>query len=366
MKKIVCLVSHCPDALINKRLNILKTEYDVSVIYNERGNKNFNRLSEINYKKLSLAFDNGHLFKRIFYLLKLKKEIKREIKNENADCVYAFRLDMLILVLINRFKKKNIIYEVADLHEILINNSKNILKRLIKFIFTQIEKYACKYVDVLCLTSEKYYDVYFSKFVNESKVVYMPNMPDLQYFKEYKKDNHKEFTVGFIGFVRYKKQMKLLIEAAEKLKTRVLFAGDSQDDEIKQLSSNSKYVEYYGKYNYDTDIANLYAKCDCIYSVYDTAYNNVKYALPNKLYESIYCELPILVADGTYLGELVQKWGVGIKVDSNSLEDLIIKIKLLQQDKETYNMIIKKCKENKNKIDIEKYNTVFIEKLRDL
>ena len=88
--------------------------------------------------------------------------------------------------------------------------------------------------------------------------------------------------------------------------------------------------------------------------------------MPNKLYESIYCELPILVADGTYLGELVQKWGVGIKVDSNSLEDLIIKIKLLQQNKGIYNKIVKKCKENKNKIDIKKYNNVFIEKLRDL
>ena len=160
--------------------------------------------------------------------------------------------------------------------------------------------------------------------------------------------------------------MKLLIEAAEKLKIKVFFAGDSQDDEIQQLSANSEYVEYYGRYNYDTDIANLYSKCDCIYSVYDTAYNNVKYALPNKLYESIYCELPILVADGTYLGELVQKWGVGIKVDSNSLEDLIIKIKLLQQNKGIYNKIVKKCKENKNKIDIKKYNNVFIEKLRDL
>lgn len=365
MKKIVCLVSHCPDALINKRLNMLKSEYDVSVIYNERGNKNFDKIPEINYRKLSLTFDNGHLFKRILYLAKLKKEIKNEIKASNAGYIYAFRLDMLFLVLINGFKKKSIIYEVADLHEILINNSKNILKRMIKFIMTKIEKKLCKYINILSLTSEKYYDVYFSKFVNESKVVYMPNIPDLQYFKEYKKNANKEFTVGFIGFVRYKKQMKLLIEAAEKSKTKVLFAGDSLDDEIKSLANKSKYVEYYGKYNYNEEIAELYSKCDCIYSVYDISYNNVKYALPNKLYESIYCELPILVAEGTYLGELVERWGVGIKVNSNSLDDLVNKITLLKQDTKQYNNIILKCQENKEKINMHIYNKEFMKKLKE-
>lgn len=365
-KKIVFLVSHCPDALINKRIEMLNKEFQISVIYNERGNEDFQKIKEVDYKKLSLKFNNGHLFKRIFCLLRLKKEIRQIIKKENPDYIFAFRLDMLILILTNGFKNKKIIYEVADLHEMIINNSKKINKKFARFVLTYIEKKACSYVDMLSLTSEKYYDVYYCKFVDTSKVVFMPNMPDLKYFDNYKKDNHDEFTVGFIGFVRYKKQMKLLIQAAEKTKVRIFFAGDSQDDEIKQMAEKSEYVEYYGKYNYNIEIANLYGKCDCIYSVYDTSYNNVKYALPNKLYESIYCELPILVAEGTYVGELVNKWGVGLTVDSSSLDDLVNKIVMIKENSKIYNELVLNCKKNKEKINITSYNDAFMKELKAL
>lgn len=363
-KKIVFLVSHCPDALINKRIEMLRSKYDVTVIYNERGNNRFQRIQNVNYVKLSLKFSNGHLIKRIFYLLKLKKEINILIKKEDAEYIFAFRLDMLILILINGFKRKKIIYEVADLHQAIINNSRNIIKKIIKLILSFIEKKACCYIDILSLTSEKYYDVYFSKFVDRSKVVFMPNIPNIKYFKNYKKINHEEFTIGFIGYVRYKKQMKLLIEAAEKSKIKVFFAGDSQDDEIKELAKKSNYVEYYGKYNYDTEIANLYSKCDCVYSVYDISYNNVKYALPNKLYESVYCELPILVSKGTYLAELVQSWGVGLTVESNSIDDLVDKMIKLKSDSKLYSKLVFNCKKNKEKMDLNIYNDKFIEKLK--
>lgn len=365
-KKITLLVSHYPDALINKRIEMLKNQYDVEVIYNERGNENFLVYKDVKYEKLKYKFGNGKLFKRIFSLIKLRKQIKQIILNNNSDYIYAFRFDMLFMVIINGFKKKKIIYEVADLHESIINNSRNIIKIIIKKVLIFIERIMCINVDILSITSKKYYDVYFSKFINKEKVVFIPNMPDLNYFKTYRKNKNEEFTIGFIGFVRYKKQMKLLIQAAEETKTKVFFAGDSEDDEIKNLSEKSKYVQYYGKYNYNNDIANLYAKCDCIYSVYDTDYNNVKFALPNKLYESIYCELPILVSEGTYLGELVNTWGVGLTVDPYSLKDLVTKIKKIKEDKTTYNTIIQNCKKNKAKINIEAYNRLFLKKITEI
>lgn len=365
-KKIVCIVSHCPDSLINKRIQMLKNEYDVTIVYNERGNENFSKLEDVKYIKLSLKFNNGQLIKRVFYLIKLKKEIKQIIKNEEPDVIYAFRLDMLLLTLTKNSKNKKIIYEVADLHKVIINDTKHIIKKLVKRILISVEKKACKQVDLLSITSEKYYDVYFNKMIDKTKVVFMPNMPDLQCFQNYKKKNHEDFTIGFIGYVRYKKQMKLLIQASKQEKTKVLFAGDSQDDEIKQLTKECNNIEYYGKYDYNKEIADLYEKCDCIYSIYDISYNNVKYALPNKLYEAIYCELPILVAQDTYLGEIVEKWGVGLTVDSTSLEDLIKKINLLKEDKELYQKLAENCKKNKEKININIYNNIFMGKLKQM
>lgn len=365
-KKILLLVSHYPDPLINKRLEMLNNTYDVTILYIKRGNEKFVKIKGINYKELDVEFKNGKFFTRIFLLLKLKKIIKKILLEINSDYIYAFRLDMLLLITNNKFKNKKIIYEVADLHNLIINNSKNILKVLIRKILITLEKNACKNIDILSITSEKYYDVYFSNFIPKKKVIFMPNIPNLEYFKNYKKCINREFTIGFIGVVRYKKQMKMLIEAAEQTKTKVLFAGISNDSEIMDLANKKAFVDYYGPYNYNKEIAKLYSKCDCIYSVYDTSLNNVKYALPNKLYESIYCELPIIVSKNTYLSELVTNMHVGVSVDSNSVEDLIEKINFLKNNKKEYTKIIDNCKKNKTSINIELYNNKFLEKLSRL
>lgn len=368
MKKrdIVCLVSHFPDPLINKRLEMLNKEYNVTILYNERGNENFAKLDNIEYKKFSIKYGNGKFIKRFFCLLKLKKEIKSTIRDINPKYIYSFRLDMLLMVLINGFKNKKIIYEVADLHDLIINNSKNIIKIITRKMLYFIEKQACKYIKILSITSEKYYDVYFSKFIPKEKVVFMPNIPNLNYFKNYKKQKHEKFTIGFIGIVRYKDQMKMLIEAAKKTEINVLFAGFSQDSDIMKMANEREYVEYYGPYNYNNDIANLYSKCDCIYSVYDVKLNNVKYALPNKLYESIYCELPIIVSKDTYLSEVVQKLGVGISIRSDSIQELVYAINNLRDDKSLYNKIVSNCKNEKKNINMGYYNDIFMKKIIEI
>ena len=365
-KKILLLVSHYPDPLINKRLEMLKEKYEVMILYTKRGNENFVKIEQINYRELSISFTNGKFFKRLFYLLKLKKEVKKIIENFNPEYIYAFRLDMLLLVVYNGFKNKKIIYEIADLHNMIINDSKNIIKVIIRKVLYSTERKACKNVDILSITSEKFYDVYFKKFISKDKVIFMPNIPNLKYFEKYKKKTNKEFIIGFIGVVRYKKQMKMLIEAAEQTNTKVLFAGIANDDEIMNLTKKKKFVKYYGPYNYNKEIAELYSKCDCIYSVYDTTLNNVKYALPNKLYESIYCQLPILESENTYLSEIVNELNVGMSVKSDSVEDLIEKIKLLKTNKEIYENIVKNCKNNKKTNDMSLYDKEFLKKLDNI
>lgn len=361
MEKIICIVSHCPDPLINKRLEMLRVKYDVCVLYIERGNNEFKRIDDVEYIKLDANYINGKIYRRVFDLLKLKRYVKKLITEKNAKVLYAFRLDMLLLI--NKFKDCKIIYEVADLHNAIINKSKNIIRIIIRKLLYSVEKRATKNIHILSITSEKYYDVYFSKFIPKEKVIYMPNIPNTEYFGEYKKKAAGEFTIGYIGFVRYKEQMKMLIEASKHTNVKVFFAGASDDDEIMEMSKEALNVKYYGRYNYNDEIADLYSKCDCIYSVYDTSYNNVKYALPNKLYESIYCELPILVSDGTYLGELVKEWNVGITVDPNSVQDLVKKIELLRDNKDFYNELVNGCIKNKENINMEIYNEKFMERL---
>ena len=90
---------------------------------------------------------------------------------------------------------------------------------------------------------------------------------------------------------------------------------------------------------------------DCVFAVYDADNPNVRIALPNKLYESILCELPIIVAKGTYLEELVKEWGVGVSVSHKDVNELAEALKMLMNNQELYGQIVDGCQRQKNGID---------------
>jgi len=72
-------------------------------------------------------------------------------------------------------------------------------------------------------------------------------------------------------------------------------------------------IKYFGEYNFFKDSANIYATLDLLYMPYDTTNGslNNKVALPNKLYEAMYFQVPILTSQETYLGELVEMYSIG-------------------------------------------------------
>ena len=194
----------------------------------------------------------------------------------------------------------------------------------------------------------------------------MPRQID---FERYRKVTHSSFTIGYVGTIRYKDQLKMLISAAKTAGVNVYFAGASSenDSEIEKLcEKNASFCTYRGAYNYSRDIVDIYEHCDAVYSVYDATLPNVRVALPNKLYEAILCELPLIVAKGTYLSELVEKMGIGISVshdDKKELKDALLKLK---NDKDYYNELCNNCKINRKLSDADKYNEIFIDSIQKL
>lgn len=72
----------------------------------------------------------------------------------------------------------------------------------------------------------------------------------------------------------------------------------------------------------------IYSSIDINYILYDASNNNVKLALPNKLYESIAFGCPIICSEDVSLGLLVHGNGFGVasSVDDleKSLDELIV------------------------------------------
>lgn len=354
----VCfLLTHVPNPRINKRIEVFKTQADTHVICTRRVSQNvWEPTQDVDHVIFDIDLPSAkHILKRYAVSQEFQKKALSQLEKLKPNIIYAEGLDTLIIA--GKYKKNHhvrIVFEVADLRENYIATPKKAVDRAITSMLLQREKKEFRNVDFLVVTSPKFYDIHYNTLISRDKMLYIPNAPDANVFRNYKK-HQGDFSVGFIGGIRYLKQMKMLVDAAGMVGCKVLFAGaggtSSDYEEIQAYCKGKDYVQFTGRYDYNSQIADLYGMVDCVFAVYDAENPNVKIALPNKLYESILCELPIIVAKGTYLEELVKKWGVGVSVSHKDVNELAEILKKLMKDEELYHQIVVSCQKRKQGLD---------------
>lgn len=352
----VCfLLTHVPNPRMNKRIEVFKKTGKTTVVCARRASQN---IWEPSQDVEHIIFDVDlpsarHILKRYMVSRKFQRKAMEKLNELKPDVIYAEGLDTLIIA--DEYKKKNkhikIFFEVADLREDYIVKPSKITNRAMTKVLLREERKIFRSVDFLVVTSPKFYDVHYHELIERDKMLFIPNVPDEEAFRNYERKQGGRFTVGFIGGIRYLKQMEMLVDAAEKLDINVLFAGaggtKSEYGLIRSYCAGKDNVTFTGKYDYDKEIAGLYGRVDCVYSVYDADNPNVRIALPNKFYESILCELPIIVSKGTYLAELVERLGVGVAVSHTDANELIEALEKLIRRDEYYRDIIENCRKSK-------------------
>ena len=354
----VCfLLTHVPNPRMNKRIEVFKGEADVHVICTRRASQNvWEPAQDVDHIIFDIDLPSAkHIVKRYVVSQDFQKKALSKLEELKPNVIYAEGLDTLIIA--GKYKQKHdvrIVFEVADLRENYITKPKRTAERAITAMLLHREKKAFKNVDFLVVTSPKFYDMHYSTLIGRDKMLFIPNAPDVEVFKNYKK-HEGDFTVGFIGGIRYLDQMKMLVDAAGEVGCKVLFAGAGGTtfdyEQIQEYCRGKDYVSFTGRYDYNSQIAGLYGMVDCVFAVYDADNPNVRIALPNKLYESILCELPIIVAKGTYLEELVHEWGVGVSVDHKDKSELVEALRKLMSDQAFYDGIVEGCRKQKDGLD---------------
>lgn len=354
----VCfLLTHVPNPRMNKRIEVFKGQADTHVICTRRASQNvWEPTQDVDHVIFDIDLPSAkHILRRYVVSQDFQKKALEKLEELKPNVIYAEGLDTLIIA--GKYKKTHdvrIVFEVADLRENYITKSNKAVDRIITMMLLQREKKAFKNVDYLVVTSPKFYDMHYNALITRDKMLFIPNAPDVGAFRDYKKHDG-DFTVGFIGGIRYLRQMKMLVDAAEKAGCKVLFAGaggtSTDYEEIQAYCKGKDHVQFTGRYDYNTQIAGLYGMVDCVFAVYDADNPNVRIALPNKLYESILCGLPIIVAKGTYLEELVKEWGVGVSVNHQDMNELAEALRKLMDDTAFYQQIVDGCRKQKSGLD---------------
>ncbi len=373
MKKIVFLLSYIPAPLTWKRIHILRKKWDVGYVCWNKNSGLYQDKNEKNGYVIQIPASPTEPTKRVWETCLFAVKALSKLKELKPDCIYTGNLDMLFIVwLYSLFHKCHIVYEIADVHNLLMEKQSRLHLKILQTVLYHLEKLCCKKVDLLVLTSEKFYDCYYARMIPKNRVFIFHNVPSPEPFRAYKKVTHPQFTVGFIGVIRFVPQLKMLVDAAGKAGVSVMFAGgglDSREEqEIRDYCMGKTYVNFMGAYHYDEEIAGLYQMCDCIYSVYDTSLKDIRIALPNKLYESILCGLPIIVARGTYLERVVKKWNVGVSVSSTDERELTEALRRLKMDCDFYNSLVESCRKKRSRITLSTYNaglTKRVERIMD-
>lgn len=371
--KICFLLAHFPNPRINKRIELLKQTADISVVCVRRAGLYSGETAEnVRYEIFDYDFPNSkQLIKRYVVSSDFRKKALEKLYEIEPNVIYAEAMDCLLIA--GEYKRRrnvHIVYEVPDLRRTYIEKPNDPVKRVITELLLIKERREFRNVELLTVTSPKFYDAHFSTLISRDRMIYIPNAPEKELFQEYKKKNSGEFTVGFIGGIRYAKQMIMLIDGADMAKCKAFFAGGISSREayaeIQEHCLEKDFVTFTGEYDYNCQIAELYGRVDCVYSVYDADDPNVRIALPNKLYESILCELPIISARGTYLGELTEQWGVGLTVSHTDASELCEALKKLRDDKELYASIVENCRAKKDSISSEKTNASLLKAIEEM
>lgn len=328
-EQIVVLASGFNTPRIKKRISQLKNTYSVKLIYLTRPSDNIklidSTLNIVDESKKIGVIENKKYLKRVGIYFKLLTYL---LKSKNKK-TYIFGSDFQIFILFLKGKKY---LEIGDLRVID-------LKGFSKIFLTLVDKITLKKIEKLILTSEHHFQIYYKDFITSNKVIIVRN-------KLEKNDclinvNRKtvtikdKITLGLFGMLRYEKPIDLLIDFIIKNNDNYnliiygITVGKYNNLYLEKLSNDYKNILWNGSYLYPDDLEKIYNEIDLNFVVYDTHFQNVKNAIPNKLYESSLFNRPILAANGTLFGDEVEKLNIGKKISIKNykeFEDSIFKI----------------------------------------
>ena len=340
MKTIVFIVPSIDDSHYRNRIiEFIEKGYEVRVYGFCRCNKERNL--PYSYKVLG-NIENASYSNRVRLYIQSFNRLGKKYKDT------LFYLCGLDIAMSFRFinPSHQYIYEECDLVHTYMGQ--------VKYLLEWIDKRIIKKSLLTITTSEGFINYHF-KGVKPDNVCLVENKLNHNIIgykiqeKPFDKDN---LSIGFVGLPRFDSVYNFIDVYCRNFPqyTFHVFGGPVSD----KFNTLKKYpnCKLHGFFNNPADLPEIYGTIDVVLSTYDTKYENVRYAEPNKIYESIYFETPIIVSSNTFLAEKVKRLGIGFDIDAMSEVEIVNFVSSLNNE-----IVNAKSKAAK---DIDKRNTLNI------
>lgn len=355
MYKIVFIIPSFPSVHINNRiLEFVDRKYDVEVYSFVRGNQK--EIFGLPFKfHLLGTLQNEKYVKRLPRYIVQFKRLGKRYKGEDV-IFYLCGLDIAM-----SFHYLNpsflFIYEECDLVHTYLGR--------IKVPLEWIDKKIIKKSLITVTTSAGFIEYHFGGMSPENVVLIENKLnPEvLKYEVKEKIFDKNKLSIGFVGVPRFSSVCNFVDVFCKNFPQGTFHIyGAPIADEFLSLKMYPNCV-FHGPFHNPTDLPTIYGNIDVVVATYDVKSDNVRYAEPNKLYESIYFETPIIVSSGTYLAEKVKRLGIGYCI--NSMNDVEVINFAQSLSEESLNVKIKNIK-TINKEEVINNSDYFFEKLSHL
>lgn len=334
----------------NRILEFINNGFEVEVYGFERSTHN--KYKDFPYKYLIIGnIDDGSYIGRINLYRKQFTEIGKRHCKDNV-LFYLGGLDIaMFFTLIN--PKAKYIYEECDLVHTYTR---------FKHVFEFIDKKIIKRSLLSVLTSEGFLSYHYGSN-RPANVCLLENKlnPEILNCKLLEKShqNKDNISIGFVGIPRFDSIYNFIDVFCKNFPQHTIHIFGGPIPEKFQKLSQYDNCHFHGFFNNPVDLPKIYSQINLTLATYDVRFDNVRYAEPNKLYESIYFKTPIIVSEGTFLEDKVSKLKIGFSLNPLNEDSIKSFINGLNLDQV-----------NTNLASIDKYfaindNSHFFDKLRE-
>ena len=135
-------------------------------------------------------------------------------------------------------------------------------------------------------------------------------------------------VIAYVGGVVHSRGLLELVDCIsgdDRFVLKIAGFGDSKiENTIKVAAQKYMNIDFYGKVSYDRALE-IMRKSDILYAMYYKDNANHIYAAPNKFYESIYLNKPVITTEGTLVGNMVKQYrnGFVISEGKQALSDFL-------------------------------------------
>jgi len=235
------------------------------------------------------------------------------------EVIHACDFDTLIPALITKLvHRKKVVYDIFDVYADILKS----VPKWIRYLLKKMDLKLMSFVDVVIIADENRVEQIRGARIRHLEVIYN-SPPSVDLHLERHRDSDHRLIIGYAGVLT---KTRGLVEAIEVVKShpewQLVLAGSGPDEqEIISRINNSPNIKFLGTVEYEQALQ-IHANSDVILATYDPTIPNNKYSSANKLFEAMMFGVPIIVARGTGMDRIVEKYSLGCVVQYGELSEL--------------------------------------------